>query len=174
MGLIKTSRDILEAVFDAAVKRLKVDAQLTGSSIADTAALPVKRVSKSVITTVINAASVAAGGNTGLVSMGLDGTEKAVLVLVNIDQQPWMLSAGTVAGGDTASAFYPVASDNPNTYPYYAYPWFGFYTGLDRITPSSLADAILASVITSGAKLKVYNKSTATATVTVRVVRLWG
>lgn len=155
--------------------------KVTGSTLARASALPVSPGSMASLATVINAQSVAASGNTGNVSMGLDGTESEVWVIINTDQQPWTLRTGVawlVTQNDDSTCF-PKLSAVATAYsttPAVALCLFTIAkaaaTGLTA--PTTMAEArqlLLPSK--SGVQMRLENASASTMTATVQVLRVW-
>lgn len=157
--------------------------QLSGSIIARTSPVPVQTVGNTyIIDTLANAVSVAAGGKTDDLDLGLTN-EREAWVLVSIDKQPWTLAGGHLLyplsdGG--AYAFYPIRNNQTTTHSITG-PCFTFYMGtyvpetLGQ-TPATLKEAKEFKMpYRSGIKIKVVNgHATDTATITVKILRIWG
>jgi hypothetical protein len=160
-----------------------METSLTGSNVPDNEALPNKNISKTEMTTVINAMSVSAGANTGLVDMGLDGTESLALVLINIDQQPWSCKIVNQTNDVKTKALYPEANGVTTTFATTSKPYSGVYVpfvtggGLTSVTNLNeallLASAVDLNAVASVGKVQIDNDSTSTATITVRIIRMW-
>jgi len=156
---------------------------LTGSILTKATPIPTYRTGGSItVDTVINAQSVTAGGN---LSFNLNPTtEKEIWVAVNIDQQPWSLFSNTLfyAGSDGSSdSFFPKRSSVVTTYSNSLSPVISFFVGEVNFTgsaltaPTSLSEAKNSKLpYQSTAKGRISNGSANTATVTVRIIRVWG
>ena len=144
--------------------------------------LPVQLSAKMTVETVLNAQSVAAGTNIGATVSG-DGASQ-VWVMVNIDKQPW--SAATSGGphylsGVFYDGLYPKRTDVTKAYTAVSEPAIslvmpfaaGSFMGLTP--PASWTEALLfAGTIPDGTRLSVLNRhATDTATVTIKLVRVW-
>lgn len=150
--------------------------QLTGSNVPDTAGMAVKQVNKMSISTILNAQSVAAGGNTGFVSLGLDGTESLVAVTFAIDQQPWTANAYNLFNGFSTKNLYPEINGKTTT-PGASNPAASIYVPLlcDGVAvPADYKEAVALAKYTNGGQIRVINSSASTATITVKVIRMWG
>ena len=167
---------IKDALTDGSLK-----AQLSGSLV-ETDKLRSVKQAKMTIETVLNAQSVAAGTSIGAAVSG-DGASQ-VWVMVNIDKQPW--SAATGGGphyfsGVFYDGLYPKRTDVTKAYTEGSEPAMslvmpfaiGSFMGLT--SPASWTEALLlAGTISDGVRLAVQNKhATDTATVTIKLVRMW-
>lgn len=155
--------------------------QLNGSSIPPTQPVPVRETGYVTIDTIISAMSVAADGNTGNVDMGFSNEQKA-WVLVSIDKQPWTVQTGSIDSstpGFTTTLF-PVRSNQATTHASSTPAtslYLGIATGATRaIDPPETLDKAYALVVPPkpGTLIRVTNHSAETATVTVRIIRVWG
>ena len=156
---------------------------LVGSEIPKTQPIPTVRTPQYELSTIANAVSVVAGGNTGHINLGLDGTEDEVWIWVNIDKQPWTLVASNLAGFQaSASGTYPVFSANTNMFANITIPATALLLG---VLPGLSTSGITAPTTMQEAKAirlpydpaqtcRVANgHATDTATVTIRVLRVW-
>lgn len=152
---------------------------LTSSNVPDAQALPVRNIGKKSITTIINAVSVVAGGDTGYIACGLDGTEDEVWVAVSIDQQPWSLFTKNIFTVGSAANNYPSYVGKTTTFAVANAPALSLVMGVNPgnqglTVPASMADArSIKFPLDSGTQAYVSNLSAATATVTVKVIRIW-
>lgn len=155
--------------------------QLSGSLV-ETDKLRSVKQAKMTVETVLNAQSVAAGTSIGATVSG-DGASR-VWVMVNIDKQPW--SAATSGGphylsGVFYEGLYPKRTDVTKAYTDVSEPAMSlvmpFATGshMGLTSPASWTEALLfAGTIPDGTRLTVRNQhATDTATVTIRLVRMW-
>src|SRR5690554_1197367 len=73
----------------------------------------------STVETIINSQSVAAGGDTGLIDLGITD-ESEIWLSVNVDKQPWSIAASTLTApspsGGIGRMLYPDGKDNTTTY----------------------------------------------------------
>jgi len=151
--------------------------QLTGSTISD--GLAVKKVNKSILTTIINAVSVAASGNTGYVSCGIDGTEDEVWVAVSIDRQPWTLIARTIFSNNGIGT-YPKYANVVSTYGSLTLPALALVLGVipssqGLTDPTTMQEARAVKLpLSSTVQVRVDNADAVNAaTVTVKILRVW-
>ena len=142
-------------------------------------ALPIHRATKIEIETIINAVSVPAGGNTGFVSAGHKG-ETYTVFAVMIDQQPWTATSRTPFGtGMLTGVLFPMRNRVTTTFLNNSTPALSLYVGLTGFTgslvdsPSSIDEALRIAVGHSAIGIQIANESASTATVTVRVLRIW-
>lgn len=160
-----------------------VTVQGSSGNIADVdagGAVSTRSKTKIQIDTIINAQSVAAGGNTGFVSLGVT-TETEVWVLINIDQQPWTASTEYpwIQSGSNSKALFPerlnVATAFANTITPAASVLLGmpFDSLLGLTVPANLTEAISVAWPWPLARIRISNGSAVLATVTVRVYRVW-
>ena len=142
--------------------------------------LPVQlsgRIVKIQIDTLVNAASVAAGGKV-TADLGAQG-ESELMLLVSTDKQPWRVVAGHpwYPNGDALGAsntIYPSA-DKTTTHTA-ANPASLLYIGrvLTGVTVASLAEAVAMQMPpASGVSMRFSNLSAETATVTIKALRIW-
>jgi len=136
------------------------------------------------VTTIINAQSVAPGGSTGNVSMGLDGTEVEAWVNITIDKQPWTLHGSsniyvnTDGGTRSAKTFYPSYENHTSTYSSAVSGARALYLGMSTSNsgvndPTNMQEAkAIAIPPVSGRNLRIVNGSAENATITVRVLRV--
>ena len=153
---------------------------LTGSTIPKTQPIPIVKAPVRVISMIINAVSKAAGTNTGAVSLGLDGTEDEVWLAINIDKQPWTLSSTNVFGNDLAACNYPIYASHATAYASGGLPAISLVLG---IAPSNQLGAPVTTFAearnvrqpyTSAITCAIANgHATDTATITVKVIRVW-
>lgn len=156
-----------------------VPMQLTGSTVPDTQAVPVRNQYKITVETLTNAESVAAGLYTTPADLNIT-TESEVWIVVSIDKQPWTLETNylTYLGGMTEKCCYPKRSGEANTYPDLV-PCLSIFMGMPIeadgfATPASLAEAKAFKLYFSGAKARVQNgHATDVATITVKIMRVW-
>lgn len=134
---------------------------------------------KVVLNTLVNAQSVAAGGDTGPIDLGITN-EHEIWLSVNIDQQPWTLKCSvhySLMSG-APETVYPMYSNKTTAYP--TIPATALYLGIwasnlaGLAAPSTLVDAKRIAVPPQpGAKAWVFNQSANVATVTVKAMRVW-
>lgn len=158
------------------------DVQLTGSNVPKTQPIPTYRAGGSItVDTVVNAASVAAAG---LVEFNLTPTtEKEIWVAIIIDQQPWTLQSSTLfyAGSDGgANNYYPKRSAQATTHTSVA-PCTSLHLGLNVDTvygltaPTTMQEARQHKIpYLSTLKGRLSNGSASLATVTIKLIRVWG
>ena len=168
-----TATDVTIKDATNATQKLKVNAdgsipvQLTGSKVVEEV--------------VVNAQSVAAGGH---VEFSMAPTnEDEIWIMVSIDKQPWSLTTSTqvYSGSDgTTDTLYPRRADVTNTFTGVAPATSLFMGGIIYASafgyspPSDVREAKARIVpYKSNAKGRVSNKSTETATITVRLLRIW-
>jgi hypothetical protein len=184
MALFSLS-EIIGTLKDNVSKALKVkgEVELTGSSVQDTQAIPVKRVARVEVETLVNAQSVpSSGGQTTPVSIGGKG-EDETYVLINCDKQPWSFRSGAawnVAHGySSLNCVYPKRENVTTAYSNLSNPCislflgFSFASNVGLTEPTSLQEAKSVAIPASNEQIKVVNYSSETATVTIRVVRVW-
>ncbi|MCG8401362.1 MAG: hypothetical protein MJA84_07165 [Firmicutes bacterium] len=156
------------------------NAQLTGSTVAKTDGVASLGVGEAAVETVINAASVAAGESVYAVMQANGAIE--VWVLLNADQQPWTLWATTIWDTNSfyTAALHPIREAVATTYASLHNPAVSLYMPLaphpfrGLIEPGSVAEARQYSLVPgSTVGLRVENGSAVTATITVRVIRIW-
>lgn len=143
--------------------------------------LPTIRTPKMLISTIVSAASVVAGGNTGYINLGLDGTESEVYIMVNTDKQPWTLYARNIMDGiDSAGSTFPNYASSAVIYPTLTFPAIGLLLGhcaggQGIAAPTTMAEAkaqMFPYSATQNCRL-INGHATDTATVTIRVLRVW-
>ena len=131
--------------------------------------------------TVINAMSVAGGGNTGDVDLGVTD-ESEIWLLFSIDKQPWRARGNSLTSQGTLSesiyTMYPRRNGETSVHSM-GLPAMSIFVGLggggSRFPDYTNVDqARKLAIPFQGAKVNVYNDSTEVATVTVRVMRIWG
>ncbi len=175
--------DMIEALYNALVVNKNAGVALTGSSISKNNALPAQRIPQYELNTLADAVSVLAGDTSEQYSLGLDGTETEVYIVVNIDKQPWTLYTNSLFGGNSyANYCYPSFSDNVNVFAASTRPAIAFLMGISGgsvsnglAEPSSMLEAKMQS-IPYGTSLKVSvknNHATDMATATIKVLRVW-
>ncbi len=150
--------------------------QLSGSNVQ----IPVKPERKSSIATIANAITVSAGGNSGPISLGIEGTETNVFIAVNVDQQPWDIDASvpfnSTAG--TVKYLYPQRSGVTKTFTNANLPAISLILGIapdnhDMPAINSMAEALLYSFPVISQRIIFYNKSATNATVTIKTIKIW-
>ncbi len=131
--------------------------------------------------TLADAISVPAGGDTGYLLL-YPTSEDLILVAVNIDQYPWTLGHSTMyysaATRTSVNAMYPRRQNVNKTFTFTAAPaismWLGNAVAGDV---TSYSDAIAVHRVYKSAhgldRITVINDSASTATVTVRIIRVW-
>jgi len=158
-----------------------VAVQLTGSSLPDTQALPVKQAFNYELETIINAESVPSN-QTSFKIITTNG-EAELWFLVSIDKQPWRLTAGTPWFTQYSwgpQPFFPVRNNVANTSTV-SVPIISLYvplspslSSLGLTAPTTMAEA--RQFLTPPPKsfgVGVHNGSAETATVTLKVLRVW-
>ena len=154
---------------------------LTGSLV-ETDKLRNVPQAKTTIETIMNAQSIAAGQNMWTSSVpGLGASQ--VWVLVNIDKQPWTLwmSPGPhYPSGAYTQRTYPARVDVTTAYGDSSNPAvslvlpFHMSSLLGLSAPANLTEALLlAGPISDNTAVAVRNGSAETATVTIKLVRVW-
>lgn len=134
---------------------------------------------KTVVDTVVNAASVAAG-NAVIADLGITD-ESEVWLMVNVDKQPWTLQANYLSalGGYDHNALFPVRKDVATAYsqpysPAVSLLMSQIVTSATGLTPpTTIVEAKQFIAYPSPGRVRLYNSSDETATVTIRVVRVW-
>lgn len=152
------------------------------SVIGSLANIPTERKSKKIISTIANAVSIGANGDSDIYNLGLDGTETEVWLFVNIDQQPWSLLVSVAYMTNIRSATTTTPSLSPNTKVFtdLAIPAITLWHGL-RISPDNLPNApttineAKAYIIPgdNSATCQIKSNSANIATCTIRVLRIW-
>lgn len=130
--------------------------------------------SKVTVDTVLNAASVAAGTNTGWINLNVT-TERKVYIAITIDKQPWTVHSGAPWGNQLAitDGLYPKRSSDTGTFTT-SVPAVSSLVVPTNAVPANLSDADRLAVIWDGASVRVINNhATDVATVTIKVVREW-
>jgi hypothetical protein len=157
-------------------------ANVAGSTIPKTQPVPTQRIPVRTITTILNAVSVAAGANTAVTSLGLDGTEDEVWLSVNIDKQPFTLYAKTLFATGSANGLFPAYSGHTNIYTSAQIPAMALVLGvifgagaqnIPTITTISEAKATRFPYDSSMTAYITNSHATDAATITVKVVRIW-
>jgi hypothetical protein len=129
--------------------------------------------------TLADAISVPAGGSTGYLQL-YPTSEDLILVAVNIDQYPWTLGHSTMYYGAATgvNAMYPMRKNVNETFTFTAAPAISMWLGnavAGGVT--SYSDAIAVHRVYKSVhgldRIAVFNKSASTATVTVRIIRVW-
>ena len=132
--------------------------------------------------TILNAASIPAGGSLQSVDMSLTGREEEIWILVNIDKQPWSLQTN---GGNTLSVvsanlspIYPrrrqhtaiyTSLNAPSTHLFYGLRLD--MTGIEVNDPNTLEEAKKLIIPIPVGRLTLVNHSEEIATATVRILR---
>lgn len=164
-------RDFLGSVHDEESDALKV--ALSGSSVPYTAPLYVNRPVRSQVQTLLNAVSVPAGGNTGWVDVS-PGGERYIILLFNCDQ-PWRAWTNAPWASVEYGFLYPRRDDADQT----PATLVNYPTRSVVVAPlleggvASMAEAFAAALPWSGLRVRIDNKGAATATITLRVLRLF-
>jgi hypothetical protein len=151
------------------------------SSIPDSQSIPSKRVVKKVISTIENAISISAGATSHNIFLGLDGTESEVWIGVAMSLQPWTLYANNVfnVSAFDSNGVYPTRIAHVYTYGTIK-PAMSLVLGVapgsqGMAAPASYVEAKNASIpLDSSTAVNVQNgHATDTATLTVKVTRIW-
>lgn len=172
-----TLAQIKTALTDGTLK-----AQLSGSLITDAAPVITRQAKRMSIETVIDAASIVASGNTGWQTIDGQGAS-LVLLAINVDKTPWTLQGWGMFGAQpTTNGTWPMWSA-AGAYASVALPAVGLCimhnasgfltTALDGLKPTNFAEALALARSDDSMKYRVLNSSADTATVTLRVVRVW-
>ena len=131
--------------------------------------------SRTQLDTVLNAASVGAGGSTGTINIPTNGATD-LLIGVSIDQQPWDVRIGNQPWSNVVSgtlrAFPDTSAVQTATFPANYPRTFMIYQGLSGPVTAP-ADAIALQLLPDNLNIAIYNTSASTATVSVRVWRRW-
>jgi len=143
--------------------------------------IPVERKTKKIMTTIINAVSVAPGAYSTLTPVGADGTESEIFVAVLVDQQPWNLESlnlHVIAASPTNN--YPQYQGNTTAFTNPAAPalslLIGFNPAASGLTAPTTLEGAKALIIPYNTDLAIKIKNghaTLNATVTVKVIRIW-
>jgi hypothetical protein len=170
---------MIEALYNGLIVNKNAGITLTGSSVAkETGQFPVIAAQRYKVETLANAVSVVAGGNTGNLNFTVENAS-LVLLAITIDKQPWsMWQAGqpwstNLAGGD-ATTFFPatmtgVTTTYTITNPFIVLPLIRG-SGLIRTT---LAEAMVVRQISDSICRVDNGHATDTATITVKVLKIW-
>ena len=157
---------------------IPVDVQY--SQLVDQQPLPVKNIVKRTITTIINAVSVPALSNTGYIASGCDGTEDEVWVAINTNKKPWSLYAKTMFGYGSRASFYPSYAAVATAYSSLLLPAMALIMGIVPQEQGYTAPTTIALAreyrmpIDNRVEFQVTNEHpTDTATITVRIIRVW-
>lgn len=156
--------------------------QVSGSSIPITQPVPSYKTAKTTLATLLSAGSVAAGGYTSKIDLGITN-EDEIWILVSIDQQPWTLTTshlGNTDGFSTLDAIFPKRNAVTSTYAA-SIPATSLYlgmrtdlTGAGLTPPTTMLEARALQVPPlAGSALYIANGSASTATITVKVYRIW-
>lgn len=131
-----------------------------------------------IVTTIANAVSVPAGGNTGFLNLGLNGKEKRVFVMINSDQAAWTLYGRNIMNGYGKFNLFPLFDKEPGKPANTTTPYIALYLPLLTNTQSEArptnwleANAFIGGYTPEGAIRLDNEHSTATSTVTIRVWR---
>jgi hypothetical protein len=137
---------------------------------------------RTTVSTLINAASIASGASQEF-DMGITN-ETEVWILVNTDKFPWKLRGWAVSVASTGSStgmFFPIRDGVAAAYSSLSAPATSLYmsmiasTGVGLTTPTTMHEArqfMLPPPV--GSLGRIYNDHGAdTATVTIRIVRVW-
>lgn len=134
--------------------------------------------SKKIVTTVLNNITIPAGGNSGLVSIGADGSEHMVILAITSDKNGWTLSTGSIFNSLNSKNSYPVYEKTPvNTS--LAEPALSLVLGvypryLGARDPSSFSEALdLRMPLQPQTQCRVENPKEEAINVTVKVIRIW-
>lgn len=134
---------------------------------------------KTEIETLVNAESVSAGSNTGEIDLKVTDEEE-IFLLVNIDKQPWKMDATSLYFTAVTKCFFPLRASDESVYLSTNAPALSLYLGLNATSnsgltePTDLTTARQISVVPTDATVKVMNDSDDTATVSIKVLRVWG
>lgn len=135
--------------------------------------------SKKIVTTVIDNVTIPAGGDSGLVNIGADGTEDEVYLAVVCNKKPWTLVTNTIFGSYSEKALYPIKKDVDLTYsnsiPSMALV-LGIVPSIQLLNdPTSLEEAKQTKLpLDNTINCKLTNNSNESATVTIKTIRVWG
>lgn len=135
---------------------------------------------KATIATIANAVSVAAGGDTGNIDLGVTN-EDEIWLAISIDKQPWDMYTGTVyftaatLGSPTTN--YPARSSS-TLIATNATPAISLVLGVDVTTIGTVDSMQKAKDVqippVAGMQVRIKNKhATDVATVTIRAIRVW-
>lgn len=145
--------------------------------VADT---PVTNKVKTITTTIIDGITIAAGANSPSTLLGTDGTESEVWLAINIDKQPWSLLPSTFFGTSLADAAYPSYYNKTTAYATANSPAMALMLGISAngngVTPPASMTAAKDTMIPipSSVNIVISNgHATESATVTVKVLRIW-
>ena len=162
-------------------KLTELDNKIDAISNADN--LNVQQVGKTMeVTKILDAISLASETSTGDVDLGLTGEEKLVTLVIQIDQQPWILKAGNNfaqtagGGGNKIANVYPRYDSETNTFvtPFYAtsYLWGVPTYGSSAYAPTNINEfKEIYSPPVSGIQAGIYNGSASVATVNLWVMK---
>lgn len=149
------------------------EVSLSGSSVPYTAPLYVNRPVRSQMQTLLNAVSVPAGGDTGWVNVS-PGGERYTILVFNCDQ-PWRAWTNAPWALVPYSFLYPRRNDaDQNPAPLLNYPSRSIVVApLIETGVASMAEAFAAALPWNGLQVRISNNGAATATITLRVLRLF-
>jgi len=142
----------------------------------DAEAVPTQLTGRKVeVETIIDAMSVAAGGDTGWVSLGITDEQK-VFVAIAIDKQPWSAYANApwALSSVISESLYPVRINVTDTYTT-ALPALSMLV-IPSVNnkPTDYVSADVLAAVWDSARVLVKNlHDTDTATITVKVIRVW-
>lgn len=134
--------------------------------------------SKKIVTTVIDNVTIPAGGNTGVVPIGADGSEHMVLLAVSSNKNGWTLSTGSIFNSLSPKHSYPIYDKTPTnsslTVPAVSVLLGINPTYLGASDPSSFSEALdLRVPLQPQIQCRVENPKDETITVTVKTIRIW-
>lgn len=143
--------------------------------------LPIVSAPQMVVSTIVEAATVAAGAHTGNINMGLDGTESEVWIAVNIDKQPWSLLCENILGSTgNGGVTFPDYSGKTTAYGTLGIPAMAMVLGVacsvqGLTAPTTFAEARAMKLpCVANMTCRVLNShATDNATVTIRIIRIW-
>ena len=161
--------------------------ELTGSSLAEGEAIPTKNVRKVIIDTLLDSESVEPNSWSTLKDIGYT-SETDIWFAVNIDQQPWSLNTDIFTynhliqlSTPKGHGVYPPKNRESSAFTNPAYPstslWLGgiyLHSAFGLSMPTTVEGAFQSKTgYFEGAKVGIQNESENTATVTLKVIRVW-
>lgn len=160
---------------------IAVPVDLQYSNLDKDTPVPVVKAPQMIMSTIVTAATIVAGADTGDVNMGLDGTEAEVYVCVNINKFPWTLSVENLFGYvGYGGATFPLFSAKGEAYSALSTPAMALVMGVSCATqgitaPTTMAEAkanMLPYIPAMTCRVK-NSHATDDATITVRILRIW-
>ena len=134
--------------------------------------------SKKIVTTLIDNVTIPAGGNTGVVNIGADGSEHMVLLAVTSDKNGWTLSTSSIFASFSPKNSYPIYDKTP-IHTSLSRPALSLLLGiypefLGASDPSSFSEALdLRVPLQPQIQCRVENPKDEPITVTVKIIRIW-